>query len=118
MTPLISMIFNNPFDNILFGIMTTLLSSVKMSVVNICTSITTPFLPCVSTMSLTLKGLKSKMRTPPAKLASVPCNARPTAKPAAPNKAMTEVVRNPAKFKIEIISTVLRVKLSRFRVNF
>ena len=72
--------------------MTVLLSPVCNVVANIATSETTPAAPATSTKSPTLIGRNTMIITPAAKLDNVPCNAKPTAKPAAPKIATTDAV--------------------------
>ena len=54
--------------------------------------------------SPTLKGLNVIISTPPAKFASPPCSASPTANPAAASIAMKEVISTPS-IDIAVIST-------------
>jgi len=51
--------------------------------------------------SPTLKGLKTKIKTPPAKFDNLLCKAKPTAIPSAPKIARKEVALTP---KIEPVS--------------
>ena len=41
------------------------------------------------------KGLKNSIKTPPARLDKLPCNANPTANPAVPNNVIKEVAFTP-----------------------
>ena len=41
------------------------------------------------------KGLKNKIKTPPARLDKLPCNASPTANPAVPSNVINEVAFTP-----------------------
>jgi hypothetical protein len=59
---------------------------------------TTPSTPATFTWSPTLKGRKMSSMTPDAKLVSVPCSARPMARPAAamrPAKLMVCTPKTP-----------------------
>ena len=85
-----------PFAMAPLGTMAVLFSGVSSTVVKIWISFTEPNSPCASIRSPTLYGLKSRISTPPAKLASVPCSARPTARPAAPSTATKLVVATPS----------------------
>ena len=78
-----------------FGIDTKTLSKVLIIVVNNPTSLIVPEISVVSTQSPLLKGLNNKSITPAATFDSVPCKARPIAKPAAPKTAIIEVVWTP-----------------------
>ena len=79
----------------LLGMITRLLSPVFNTVVRICTSSTEPETPPPSIQSPTLYGRNSTISTPAAKFDSEPCNARPTARPAAPIRATSEAVLTP-----------------------
>jgi len=106
-----------PLESILFGITTRLFSSVRIMVLNICISLTIPFLPCASIISPTRKGRKSSSMIPPAKLVSVPCNARPIAKLAAPIIAMRDVVLTPTTFNTKRIQNSFNNTLMKFLKN-
>ncbi|MDT4851033.1 hypothetical protein FQZ97_852010 [compost metagenome] len=73
-----------PVDNGPFGRITVLFSGVRIMVLKIPSSCTTPALPCASIISPTLNGRKIMSITPPARLPKEPFSAAPipTAAPA------------------------------------
>jgi hypothetical protein len=77
------------------GMITVLFSPVSNMVSNILMAATVPVKPWVEMVLPTWKGLKTKRRIPPAKLARLPCSAKPMASPAAPKMATNEVVCMP-----------------------
>ncbi len=67
-------------------------------------SLTVPIMPLMITKSPTLIGRKKISITPAATFDSVPCSARPMARPAAPMIATTLVVRTPNEFNTNRIA--------------
>ena len=63
--------------------------------VNSPTSTTVPMVAPTSTFSPTRNGRSTSSMMPAAMLDSVPCSARPMARPAAPSAAMMDVVFTP-----------------------
>ena len=83
------------FHSCEFGTETKTPSKVRSWVVNTPTSSTLPATPSDSMYSPTSMGRRNNSITPAAMLASVPCRARPMARPAAPITAMMLVVCTP-----------------------
>ncbi len=81
------------------------LSGVLRVVVKIPISATVPLEPPATTKSPFLKGRKISSITPAAKFESVPCRARPMARPAAPSTATSEVVSIPNRLSTAITTT-------------
>lgn len=106
-----------PVDSPPLGMMMILLSAVAMMVLKICISRTVPLWPCASIKSPTLKGLKSRIITPPAKFCSVPLNAIPMATPAEAKRAMNELVSMPRIPIIIMTNRKLSVMFNRLLVN-
>ena len=101
-----------PFDREPLGMIMVLLSGVFSVVLKIWIAFTLPMNPCASITSPTLNGLKSIISTPPAKFAMLPCNARPTAKPAAPRMAMKDVICTPTMEITEMKSALIESFIS------
>ena len=80
-----------------FGITIILPSAVRIVVEKICTLCTVPATPPRSTYSPARNGRNSTSNTPAARLDREPCNAKPTAKPAAPSTAITDAVCTPTR---------------------
>ena len=57
-----------------------------------------------------MNGLNNNINAPPAKFAKEPCNAKPTAKPAAPIIATNDVVLTPNCPKAVIIKSILKAQ--------
>ena len=100
-----------------FGTMICLLSPVFRIVVNICTCNTTPAMPAASTKSPTRYGRNITIRTPDAKFASEPCKARPTARPAAPMTAISEVVCTPIWLIAAMMTKIINAQYARLHTN-
>ena len=81
------------------------LSGVASSVVNSNSDLTVPAWPATSTYWPTLKGRKISSITPAATFDSVPCKARPIARPAAPKTAIRLVVSTPNRFRTAMMTT-------------
>ncbi len=84
-----------PLDRLPLGTITVLLSGVFSTVLKIWMLSTVPETPCASMYSPARNGRRNRIRAPPAKLARLPCRARPTARPAAPSTAINDVVSIP-----------------------
>ncbi len=82
-----------------------------MTVIKVVISLTVPEKPWACMKSPTLKGLSSKIITPPAKLERLPCRAMPMASPAAPRRAIKEVVLKPAVLAAAIKTAALKPSL-------
>ena len=78
------------------GTITSLLSGVVMVVVKMLMVWITPVAPPASTKSPLVKGRKIISMTPEAKFDRELCSDRPMARPAAPSKAISEVVSMPS----------------------
>ncbi len=69
-------------------------------------------MPCAAIYSPTLKGFKSKISTPPAKLTKLPCKAKTTAKAVAPTTAIKEIVLIPTIEATLICNMMVKMALS------
>lgn len=93
--------------------MIRLLSPLRSTVWKIRIESTVPATPCASIQSPTLNGRNSRISTPPAKLARLPCRARPMARPAAPMAATKLVVWMPIMEATLTTSRIFRTMLTR-----
>jgi len=87
------------------GTITCLLSPVFKVVENKVILSTEPDVPATSTKSPFLIGLKTISMTPAAKFCSELWSERPMARPAAPIRAISEVVFTPSLFKAAMLIT-------------
>ena len=82
-------------DTAAFGTTMATLSSELSVVVKMLIASTTAVTPAASMRSPFRNGRKTRSMTPAAKLAKVPCRAKPTARPAAARTAMMDAVWMP-----------------------
>ncbi|MNL30112.1 hypothetical protein D3C87_1518280 [compost metagenome] len=97
--------------------MMVLLSPVRNTVWKIWILSTVPATPWASIQSPMRNGRNSKISTPPAKFARLPCNARPMARPAAPMAATNEVVSTPIIDATLTISRIFRMMFARLLIK-